>query len=326
MSQGLARFDPWRFLQSEAGRSFAARIRGAFGEAGAAWIERLPSVLDEAALRSGLRILPPFPHMLFNFVAPAVDAGGGRVVVKAGVPRPQLLHEIVALQVYDGRGAVRVIDAWAEHGIFLLEWLEPGVPILEMADDVAATAICAGIVRELTEAGHAYELPVWVGSFPTVAEWSQGLDRLRARFDGGTGPLPSELVTLAERLYAELLSSEEGAVLLHGDLHHVNILSAERAPWLAIDPQGVLGEPAYEVGAWLRNPFEELLRMADPVRVTRRRIDQFRDLLGLDRERVWGWAVAQTVLSAVWDLEDGDPVWSTAWVSVAEMLSVARPG
>ncbi len=38
-----------------------------------------------------------------------------------------------------------------------------------------------------------------------------------------------------------------------GDLHHENILAAERAPWLAIDPKGVIGEPAYEMGALLRN-------------------------------------------------------------------------
>jgi streptomycin 6-kinase len=63
---------------------------------------------------------------------------------------------------------------------------------------------------------------------------------------------------MAESLFRELIASSESPVLLHGDLHHFNILSARRQPWLAIDPKGVAGEPAYEPGALLRNPNPEL--------------------------------------------------------------------
>jgi len=63
-------------------------------------------------------------------------------------------------------------------------------------------------------------------------------------FDGGTGPLPAHLVEEAERLFEELIVSMDEATLLHGDLHHDNILAAERQPWLALDPKGLVGEPA----------------------------------------------------------------------------------
>ena len=141
-------------------------------------------------------------------------------------------------------------------------------------------------------------------SFKAVTDWAAGLGRLRARYDGGTGPLPADRVALAESLFADLFSSAAPAVLLHGDLHHENILAGRHAPWLAIDPQGVAGEPAYEVGALLRNPTPEVARWPDLARIRRRRVDQLAEILGFDRPARRGYGVAQAVLSACWNLED----------------------
>jgi streptomycin 6-kinase len=93
-------------------------------------------------------------------------------------------------------------------------------------------------------------------------------------------------------------------VVLHGDLHHDNILSAE-ADWLAIDPKGVIGEPAYEVGALLRNPGD--LPLEQPIAFTLRRVDQLAERLSLNRDRLLAWADAQLVLSCVWLVEDHGP-------------------
>jgi streptomycin 6-kinase len=92
-------------------------------------------------------------------------------------------------------------------------------------------------------------------------------------------------------------------VLLHGDLHHENILAARREPWLSIDPKGVVGEPAYEVGALLRNPNRRILAWPNLARVMERRIRQLSDELGF--ERVRGWGMSQAILAAVWSCEDG---------------------
>lgn len=56
-----------------------------------------------------------------------------------------------------------------------------------------------------------------------------------------------------EALYDELMAASEERVVLHGDLHHWNILSGQREPWLVIDPKGLVGDPGYEVGAFLAN-------------------------------------------------------------------------
>jgi streptomycin 6-kinase len=122
-------------------------------------------------------------------------------------------------------------------------------------------------------------------------------------------------VDTAERLFAELLASQAEPVLLHGDLHHFNILAAERQPWLALDPKGVVGEPAYEVGALLRNPSPD-----QPAHVQARRVAQLAEALALDRERLLGWGVAQAVLSGWWMYEDHGYGWEPA-LACAEVLA-----
>jgi streptomycin 6-kinase len=152
-----------------------------------------------------------------------------------------------------------------------------------------------------------------------VANWAQGLADLRCEFDGGSGPFPPNLVSLAEQLFAELLATAAPSMLLHGDLHHYNILSARRQPWLAIDPKGVCGEPAYEVGAWLHNPFD-LLQRPQPDRLLARRVTIFSEMLGIETERLAGWGMAQAVLSAWWSYEDHGHSWEPA-LACAELLA-----
>jgi streptomycin 6-kinase len=107
-------------------------------------------------------------------------------------------------------------------------------------------------------------------------------------------------------------------VLLHGDLHHFNILSAEDS-WLAIDPKGIVGEPAYEVGAWMRNPIPNIPE-PELRRFVWRRLDILADILELDWERLRQWSLAQAVLSAWWSYEDGGD--AADWEPTMRLASV----
>lgn len=276
--------------------NFAQLTAEVHGAAGVAWLAGLPALLADCERRWGLRVGPPFA-LSYNYVAPALRADGSRVVLKLGVPQPELSSEMAALQVYAGRGSVQLLAADPQRGILLLERLQPGTPLIELADD-AATAIAATVMRDLWQPVPAQH------AFRTVSDWAGGLGKVRAHFGGGTGPLPARLVALAEGLFAELLSSQAAPVVLHGDLHHWNIVAAQRRPWLAIDPKGILGEPAYEVGAWLRNPLPGLLTQPNPARIQARRVAQFAEMLGCDPRRLAAWGVAQAVLSAWWTVED----------------------
>ncbi|HEX9681405.1 MAG TPA: aminoglycoside phosphotransferase family protein, partial [Anaerolineales bacterium] len=122
--------------------------------------------------------------------------------------------------------------------------------------------------------------------------------------------------------YAELAASMAEPVLLHGDLHHENILSAEGDRWVAVDPQGVIGEPAYEVGAFLRNPIPEVWTWLELAKIMDRRVEVFIEELGFDRRRLIGWGYAQAVLSAIGSLEERGTS-EEGWLVVAQALAQA---
>jgi streptomycin 6-kinase len=265
-----------------------------YGDAGRDWIEACPALLERFRRQWGLTLGETFAYVGYAYVVRAELADGTPAVLKLAPPDPEFTNEIAALRLYDGRGAVCLLDADPDATAVLLERLEPGTPLADLDDDVRATDIAAGVMRQLWRPlppGH---------DFPTVERWGQAFARVRAANRGGSGAFPPELFEPAERLYFELCASQAGPVLLHGDLHHWNILAAQRGGWLAIDPKGVAGEPAYEVGALLRNRTDA---EPDLRALTERRIDQLADRLGLDRRRLVRWAFAEGVLSALWTFE-----------------------
>lgn len=264
-----------------------------------------------------LTLEPPYTQLSYNYAAPAATADGHPVVLKLGFPNKELSIEIMALRAFNGRGAVKLIDADEARGALLLERLEPGGPLIQIEDDRQATTILCDVIQRLSKIQVAQSI------FPSVADWGQGFARLRAQFVDGHGPFPEDLVARAESLYGLLVTSSDKPILLHGDLHHGNVLSAQRQPWLAIDPKGVLGEPAYEVGACLRNPVHQMSRLTSPETVLARRVDIFVHELGLDRERVLGWAFSQAVLSAWWAYEDNQKDWQEPleWAGLLEEIS-----
>jgi len=285
-------------------RNFLRIVQETWGDEGLAWLDQLPDIISECEQHWLLEVGQPFANLSYNFAAPALRADGTEVVLKIGVPRTELSREIEALRHYDGRGSVRLVDARPDQGILLLERLKPGIMLVDLCPtkDDEATKIAASIMRKLWR-------PVTPDhNFKKIEAWFEGLVELRREFNGGCGPFPKNFVETAESLYAELSQSMSEPVLLHGDLHHYNILSATREPWLAIDPKGVVGEAAYEVGALLRNPLD-VLSWPDFDQILGRRVAILAEILDLDQRRILGWGMAQAVLSAWWSYEDNDSDW-----------------
>ena len=98
-------------------------------------------------------------------------------------------------------------------------------------------------------------------------------------------------------------------MLLHGDLHHWNIISSQRQSWLALDPKGIVGEPIFEVGALLRNPVNKILFLPDLKDITMRRLEILTEILAFEREHMLKWSLAQAVLAAQWSFEMGSDDW-----------------
>jgi streptomycin 6-kinase len=272
-----------------------------------AWLRALPDLLAALAARWSVALDPPFAKIEINYVAPAVRADGTRCVLKVSRHVGETRSEIAALRLWDGAGAARLLDTDPEIGALLVERLEPGTMLDEVADadDDQATLIAAGILRQLWRpvpaAGHGLR---------TLESWCAGYDRNRAALGRGADGFPAALFQRADALRRDLLASTTTTSVLHGDMHHFNVLRAQRADWLAIDPKGLAGDRAFDVCQFFRNPHRV------PRRVNSRRLDIFCAELGLDRQRTKDWCFVHAVLDACWDFEDGNP-WQRA-VAYAE--------
>ncbi len=282
-----------------------------FGDRGRDWLDRLPALLREVARQWSLQVFKQYPDPSINFVAPVKRRDGSDAVLKLGVPDREISTEIEALSCFGGEGAVILLGSDPALGMLLLEKLTPGTALYEASDSPAALEIAAGVMKALWKAppeGH---------SFPTVGDWFSGLSEVRSRFDGGTGPFPSRLFERAEALSREMLDSTRVRMLLHGDCHHHNILNSCGRGWLAIDPKGVVGDPVFELCAYLRNPLD-LHERFDVAKTLPGRVHRFAEILGLEPRRIASWGLAESILSAGWNL-DGDPAFIRNSVEMAEL-------
>ena len=288
--------------------SFITTILNTYRDDGKRWLAELPALIDEASRRWGLTDITPVDNLSYNFVAytnrpsTALRSTQG-AVLKIGVPNPELTSEMAALRLFNGDGAARLLEADPERGMCLLEQLLPGEMLAALADDDQRTHIAADVMLRLWT-------PVPVGEpaprdlpFIKLSDWFAGLDGVRPHFGGGTGPFPQRILEMAEALIPELFAASSPPLLIHGDLHHFNILSSGRG-WLAIDPKGVVGPPEYEVGPLLINPIPDFLRGEAAVRQAERRIAILSERLGFAPQCIRDWAICHAILSAWWDIED----------------------
>lgn len=202
------------------------------------------------------------------------------------------------LKAFGGDGAVRVFEE--SDGAMLIERAVPGTALIEMAmaghDDVATEILC-GVMGRLWD-------PQRTAPAVTIQDWGVAFDRYLGTSDDR---LQHDLVSRAKSMFEDLARTQTAPILLHGDLHHYNVLLDEKRGWLVIDPKGVIGEREYEIGAVMRNPMEDFEEFAEPS-VIERRVRTFETALGLNADRMLRWSFAQGILSAIWLLEDGFPI------------------
>ncbi len=206
------------------------------------------------------------------------------------------------LEAFNGNGLVCAYEY--VEGAVLLERLRPGYSLTGMVldrRDEEATDILADVIERMSACEPSMESA-------TVADWADGFERYSAM---ANDQIPRDLLEEGERLYRDLCASQRRQRLLHGDLHHYNVLFDSGRGWLAIDPKGVRGELEYEIGAALRNPIEQPDLFASRSTIERR-LKQFTNRLNVDFARVLAWAFAQAVLSAIWEIEDGFSVDATS--------------
>lgn len=265
------------------------------GEAGKKWLDDLPEVVEKLSVQWQIKIFPPF-MLSYNYVCPAERADGSSAVLKVEFTAEKARTEYEALKIFNGAGAVKIIEEDSESKALLLERAFSGTSLKSIKDDKKRTSIMIDVMKKLRKPAPKNH------EFLFIEDWGESFKRHRKQFNGGVGPFEKQLFDKAEKTFFDLAESQKEKVLLHGDLHHGNILVTEREPYLAIDPKGIIGEAEYEVGAMLRNELPKDKKVAK--KTLDQRINQLSEGLRYDKKRIRQWAFSQAVLAAVWVFED----------------------
>ncbi|MFB5189317.1 aminoglycoside phosphotransferase family protein [Alicyclobacillus fastidiosus] len=280
---------------------FATRLETLYGQQGEQWLRDLPELLERCQERFDLRLEAPFPNLTWNLVLQASRCDGTPVVLKMAVRKAELYRERTALHAYSGRGGIQVLDADDDLGAVVLERADPGTALSTIEDDDLATGIFCSVFRALH--GEASTISSASGPLVPIEEHFSGIERYRQRHcKGNAEPLSAYWVERASECLAYLVSSTRDRVVLHGDLHHDNILQHRRGGWAVIDPKGIVGDRHFDTIQFLLNYIE---RDGDPYTVLTRRIGIISTALRLSARRIAMWGLARGVLEACWTIEDG---------------------
>ncbi len=270
--------------------TFQSNITSIYGEKCEAWIDKLPQLVVAISSRLDLRDLKEVTNLTYNYVLSGFQ-GDNPIILKLGLDHEALIREAFALKFFARCGAVKVLAE--DKGMLLLERAIPGTSLKSYFpnQEHESIEIACRVMKKL----HQASIPEH-HSLTHIQDWLTALDK--------DLNIPDAYLKKARKLRDQLLQNPKPDVLLHGDLHHDNILQTANN-WAVIDPKGVIGEPAYEVAAFIRNPMPELLNRTDALNIMHNRVTRFAELLELPECRIIDWCFVQAVLAWAWTLEGG---------------------
>jgi streptomycin 6-kinase len=251
------------------------------------WLERVPDLAAECVEEWGLRLGEPYEAGAAGYTVRAVLPDDTPAVLKLIYPHREAEHEGEALRVWDGDGAIRLLAYDEARWAMLLERCEPGT-LLAKADPDLALDVLIGLLPRLWK-------PVREPFRPLADEAMWWIDYLPTEWEQAGKPFERQLVDAAIDCLGALANSQGEQVLLHQDLHGDNVLAAQRAEWLVIDPKPLVGEREFAVAPIVRDP-----ELGHSRRDVLYRLDRLTSELGLDRDRARGWTIGQTI---AWSLD-----------------------
>lgn len=256
---------------------------------GAEWLDQLPAIIDELLQRWDCVPDGEVMHGGVGVIVPVRGRAGETAVLKVSFPHPGNVHEPDAFTAWSGRGAVLLHARDDDRYAMLLERVRTST-LAESEDGDEVVTVAGRLSRRL-----AVPAPPGLPRLrERTADWE---NQLRADERELSHSLPPRVVDAAVATVRELGTAQPDT-LVHGDLHGRNILRADREPWLAVDPKGYVGDPAYDSGTLLTSRALTLLDADGLSRAVHRVLDIFTEAAELDRERVRRWAQFHAVQAA----------------------------
>ncbi|TQR20609.1 aminoglycoside phosphotransferase family protein [Psychrobacillus vulpis] len=282
---------------------FENKVTGAFGTIGREWLNELDITVQKYLDKWDLQSEGPVDNLSYNYVLKVNYENDNRAILKLGVPNYDFDNEIRTLHTYNGKGCVQVIKSEPECGAMLLEHLLPGTMLVEVEEMLAIkhfAKVWTQLRRQVEKnADH-----------PSIKHWMRALDRYLEVYTNNEGPISTYNIQLAQTYFNEICNTSIGSELLHGDLHHENILFSDKYGWIAIDPKGVIGDPYFDFISFLTN---QLFHKTNPKQLIEQRVIGLCEEMNLDKDRLLKSGFTMSILYACWGIEDNDSDWKKTY-------------
>ena len=279
------------------------------------WLSSLPMLIETVCAKWQIELEPLAADTYMTLVVFGRSSALGPVVIKSSPDSVDFVAQVRTLEIGAAANLPRLYDVDYDKCVMVMERIVPGNELRHAAmDDETSTRVAAETLAPLWR-------PVAAGDGLKLQQ-----DVLRPLFDLDvtSEPIDLALVTQAQELAASLLMDSPGPSLLHGDLHHWNVLQRASGAWVAIDPAGVAGDPASDVARWMHNPPEIVTR--DDLRdLLVRRLRIWEDVTGIDQDRLASWTFVGNVLNAINCTEFAPDVMRTC-ITVASCIRTLLPG
>jgi streptomycin 6-kinase len=259
---------------------------------GREWLDRLPALVAEQCARWNLQVDGDPLHGSNALVVP-VRQEDRAAVLRVSPPGDDVSEEAAALRWWAGRGTVRVYDVDVDSGAMLLERLSRSRSLQSEPLSVAVPII-ARLVRELA-------VPARPDTTSTAALAVGHVATSEEQWRGLSGPTPRAQLETTIQLADRLAETHPADTAVNGDLHCEQVLAADRAPWLVVDPVLLRGDPEYDFGRVLWSRLDELPTDAAVVAL----FDGFVEVAGVPSERARSWVVIRSMSYLLWGLARG---------------------
>jgi len=272
--------------------SFRSTPRWWHDDAGRAWVDDLPALVDARCAAWDL-VVDGEPWHGSNALVVPVRRGSERLALRLAPPGDDVSAEVRALRLWDGRGTVRLVDADLDARATLLERLDGGRTLEHEPHDVALPVL-GGLMRTL-----AVPVP---DDVPSTADVAADLrDSLADRWRAVGQPTPRRQLDHVLACAAERAAAVPGDEAVDGDLHFGQVLAGEREPWLVVDPVLLRGDREHDLGRVLWSRLDELPDDA----AVRRAFRTVVDAAEVPAERAASWVVLRAASYLVWGLKHG---------------------
>jgi streptomycin 6-kinase len=284
---------------------FISNVKETHKAQGQLWLNDLPEKITHICQKWGVTFLEVGRNLSYNFIGVVkIIATNEIAIIKISPLAEEIAKEYRWLQLFSPDIVPKVYQYDEIASAMLMEKIAPGqslAPQVKQHDDVATRILCHAIRRLQKNAKPSH-------AFKSIATFKNDLELLQNHV---SKPLLSKAISL----FHDLSVDTRDDIVLHGDLHHYNIL-ASGDDWKIIDPHAYTGDPAFEMGPMIFNPLYDFPIDTTVAKTIDRRIHILIEELPFDAERMKAWAFCRCFLAAAW-------MWESSHLVPEKLIHIA---